>query len=224
MPFAIAVGGGFRYKTEADPRILYGRLWLAYEGCAMVRFVARWTCLSCLLLASCCVLPAESPPPPELATLVLEASVTEVDPMTGLPVTLVGTISGDYTGTYSEQILEPFFDAVGNLVGASSLSSFTFDSPQIGSLSSYNFAEVVAPILLTDPNGDPVLDPNGIPITIGLKTAATGDLFNGAEAVETAFGQLQTESDLFLTGGDMGLGRVTSTVLMLFTRDPNLTP
>jgi len=189
----------------------------------MPRSLAKWTCLSCLLLTSCILqFPVETPA--GLISLVLEASVTAVDPGTGLPRTLSGTISGDYTGTYSEQILEVFLDAQGNLIGATSMSLFQFDSPNQATISSYNFAAVTGPIFLVDANGDTVLDANGLPIPIGVETAATGALFDGTSTLLGTFGDLQTDSDLFFTGGDAGLGRVTSSVSMLTTTSPNAAP
>jgi hypothetical protein len=189
----------------------------------MPRLIAKSACLSCFLLTSCIVqIPDESTS--NLVSLLLEASVTEVDPFTGLPTALSGTISGDFTGTYSERILEVFLDGAGNLIGGSSLSLFQFTSPNVASISSYNFAAVTAPILLLDANGDTVLDANGLPIPIGVETAATGALFDGAGALEGAFGDLQTDSELLFTGGDMGLGRVTSSISMLTTTPSNSTP
>jgi hypothetical protein len=182
----------------------------------MTRFIAVPVCVGCLLLTSCIPLsPVESPP--HLISLTLTASVTEIDPITKLPRTLSGTMGGAHTGTYTEQILELFFDPNGNLVGASSLSHFAFDPPCQGTISSYNFAESVAPIFLLDPNQQPVLDPNGIPIVIGLKTAATGSLFDGTGSLDAVFGDLQTDSELSFTGGDLGLGQVRSSIWMLMT-------
>ena len=154
---------------------------------------------------------------PEVVSLTIQASVTEVDPATLLPRTLSGTITGDFTGTYSETLFEAFFDPDGNVIGASTLSLFTFDAPNEGTIASYNFAENVAPILLLDENQQPVLDQDGNPVVIGLMTAATGSLFNGTGTFEGVFGDLQTDTELFFTGGDLELGRINSSVSMLIT-------
>ncbi len=178
--------------------------------------------LGLLLLASCNRFFPPVDRQPELVSLTIQASVTEVDPVTLLPRTLSGTITGDFTGTYSETLFDAFFDAEGNVIGASSLSLFTFDPPHGGTLASYNFAENVAPILLLDENQQPVLDQDGNPVVIGLRTAATGSLFNGTGTFAGVFGDLQTDTELSFTGGDQNLGQITSSVSMLITEtDPN---
>jgi len=184
----------------------------------MSRFMAIPVSLSCLLVASCIPPPEPEASPPEVVTLTIQASVTAVNPVTHLPETLSGTVGGDWTGTYSEQILQTFFDDAGNLTGATSLSHFTFDPPHEGTISSYNFAESVTPILQLDANQQPVLDGQGNPIVIGLRTSATGSLFDGTETLAGVFGNLQTQTELSFTGGERGLGQVTSSVSLLTTR------
>ena len=154
--------------------------------------------------------PAASPEPADPVTtsdLVIDASVTEVDPDTGLPRMLSGTVSGDLTGSYDETILEVYFDGQGNPVSSYSVSLFTFTGPDEGTLTSTNFTVIQAPIPLLDENGDPVLDEEGNPILIGLQTAASGTLVGGTDAFEAVFGSLQTQSDLLFTGGDQDLGQ-----------------
>ncbi len=140
----------------------------------------------------------------------IDASVTAVSPDTGLPTTLSGTLSGQFQGTYQEQMLEVFFDATGVPVAAISRSEFTVDAPASGTLYSLNFVVVVDLILLTDDSGAPIVDAQGLPTVIGLHSAATGEIIHGTGDFAGVTGQLHTDSTLYLTGGDAGLGSLES--------------
>ncbi len=184
----------------------------------MFRPTAKAASLGCLLLTSCIPLFPVAPSGP--AQLTIEASVTSVDATTGVPQTLSGTITGDLTGTYSESILQVVFDGDGNLIGALSVSQFTFDTPEVGTISSTNIVTVTGPILLTDDSGNTVVDESGSPTVIGLETAATGDLLNGSGAFAGTFGNLQTDSDLLFTGGDMELGTASTSLQLYLAYQP----
>jgi hypothetical protein len=134
------------------------------------------------------------------------ASVTATDPETGLPTTLAGAVSGQFSGTYEEEILEVFFDSEGTPIAALSRSEFTADSSLGGTLISLNLIVVVDLIVATDETGAPLLDPQGVPLVSGLQTAATGEIIHGSGAFEGITGGLHTNSVLELTGGEFGLG------------------
>jgi hypothetical protein len=140
----------------------------------------------------------------------IEASVTAAAPETGMPTTLSGSVSGEFEGTYEEEILEVFFDGAGVPIAALSRSQFAIDAPDEGTLISLNLIVVVDTILLTDEAGTPVLDEQGGPIVSGLQTSAAGQIIHGAGAFEGATGELHTESVLTFLGGDFGLGAVES--------------
>lgn len=147
------------------------------------------------------------------------ASVTATDPNTGLPTTLSGTVSGQFEGTYDEEILEVFFDSEGTPLAALSRAEFTADSPNDGTLFSLNLIVVSDLVVLTDETGAPVLDELGAPIVSGLQTAALGEIIYGTGVFEGVTGQLRTDSVLNLTGGDFGLGSLESDFVVTLDSD-----
>ena len=98
------------------------------------------------------------------------ASVTTTNPDTGLPVQLSGTITGESTGTYEEEILEVYFDADGVPLAALSRSIATFSAPEAGTITTLNLIVVVDFIFAMDDLGVPMLDDQGAPIVVGLET------------------------------------------------------
>ena len=142
------------------------------------------------------------------------ASVTTTNPDTGLPVHLSGTITGESTGTYEEEILEVYFDADGVPLAALSRSIATFSSPEIGTITTLNLIIVVDFIFAIDDLGAPMLDDQGAPIVIGLVTASAGEIITGTGAFEGMTGQLHSDSVLMLIGGDFDLGIVDSELVL----------
>jgi hypothetical protein len=147
------------------------------------------------------------------------ASVTATNPNTGLPTTLSGTVSGQFEGTYDEEILEVFFDSQGVPIAALSRAEFTTDSPDDGTLFSLNLVVVADLIMLTDEAGALVLDELGAPTVTGLQTTALGEIIYGTGLFEGATGHLHTESVLNLTGGEFGLGSLESDFVVTLDSD-----
>ncbi len=135
------------------------------------------------------------------------ASVTSLDPDTGLPETLSGTLAGDFEGTYEETILEVFLGEDGTPLAAVSRTELTIESPATGTLTSLNLIIVVEPIVSTD-------ESSGQNVPIGLMTAATGEVIHGKDAFEGTVGQLYSDSSLLFQGGDAGMGMLESDLLI----------
>ncbi|RME40975.1 MAG: hypothetical protein D6788_02220 [Planctomycetota bacterium] len=135
------------------------------------------------------------------------ASVTSLDPDTGLPETLSGTLAGDFEGTYEETILEVFLGEDGTPLAAVSRTELTIESPATGTLTSLNLIIVVEPIVSTD-------ESSGQNVPIGLMTAATGEVIHGRDAFEGTVGQLYSDSSLLFQGGDAGMGMLESDLLI----------
>ena len=142
------------------------------------------------------------------------ASVTAVNPDTGLPTQLSGTITGESTGTYQEEILEVYFDSDGAPLAALSRSIATFSFPESGTITTLNLIIVVDFIFATDELGNPMLDEQGTPIVIGLETASAGEVITGTGAFGGMTGQLHSDSVLMLMGGDFDLGIVDSELVL----------
>jgi hypothetical protein len=136
-----------------------------------------------------------------------------------LPTALSGTVSGQFEGTYNEEILEVFFGSDGTPLAALSRAEFTADSPDGGTLVTLNLIVVADLIVLTDETGAPVLDELGAPIVTGLQTAALGEIIYATGVFEGVTGQLHTDSVLNLTGGEFGLGALESDFVLTLDSD-----
>jgi hypothetical protein len=137
-----------------------------------------------------------------LKETVITGEVASVEPDTGLPETLSGTVTGDYEGGYQETILELFFDCDGVPIAAVSRSQFTIDTPEPGTITSLNLILVVEPIVSSDQASQAV--------PVGLATAATGEIIHGTGAFEDTVGQLHSDSTVLFGGGEFGLGTLES--------------
>ena len=154
--------------------------------------------------------------PAMTARITADVSASALD--TGLPQALTGTLTGDATGTYEEEIVEVFFGRLGVPIAAVSRSNFTFESPQQGTLTTFNSIVVIENVLFTDDDGATMLDDAGNPIVVGLRTAATGDIIHGTGFYENATGILHADSTVLLTGGEFGLGTLDSTVDLMVSQ------
>ncbi len=153
----------------------------------------------------------------EMATSI-EGDVASVVPETGLPLTLSGTLSQQFEGTYDENILEVYFDENGVPIAAVSRSLFTIDSPQKGTIMSVNLIVVEETLLLTNGDGELVFDDDGNVIPMGLATASTGDIISGTGAYEGATGTLHSDSTVFFGGGEFGFGTLEAGVAITLDR------
>lgn len=138
------------------------------------------------------------------------ADVTTTDADTGLPTQLAGSVSGEYYGTYDEEILEFYFDDDGVPIAALSRSVFMLTGPEAGIIVSLNLIVVVDFVFATDTSGALLLDVEGAPMVIGLETAASGQIIRGSGAYEGAIGELHTDSTLMFVGGAANLGTIDS--------------
>jgi hypothetical protein len=162
------------------------------------------------------------PAPAIDSTARLVGDVTAVDPQTGLPKNVSGILSGSYTGTYEEEILDVYFNDAGAPIAALSRSRLTLDTPQAGTVTSLNLIVVTEMLVMTDEQGSPVLGPDGNPVVMGLRSAATGEIIHGDGDYLGAQGTVHADSMLLFATGQAGLGSLDAELEVQI--DPSISP